>query len=276
MSGFALISADQFKNSIPSDSPANDIPMKDQTEIPVRPLSIIGVIPARYASTRFPGKPLADILGKSMIQRVVEQVQKCTQLSQVIVATDDLRIADHVEAFGGEVALTSPDHESGTERMGEVAQTLKADYFINIQGDEPLIDPGQIDQVAGVLRAGANIATLIFPQTDQEKILNPNSVKVVVDEGLKALYFSRSPIPYLREPSSDLFSYWQHIGIYGFSRGTLLDVVALPMHPLEQAEKLEQLRWLGNGYPIQCGISSQPGHSVDSPEDLEAIIRLLL
>ncbi len=249
---------------------------QDQAEIPVRPPSIIGVIPARYASTRFPGKPLADILGKSMIQRVVEQVKKCTQLSRVIVATDDLRIADHVEGFGGEVIMTKPDHESGTERMGEVAQTLKADYFINIQGDEPLIDPTQIDQVAQLLLEGADIATLIFPQTDLETIRNPNSVKVVVRSNLEAIYFSRSVIPFLREEPSESFSYWQHIGIYGFSRAALLEVVALPMHPLEQAEKLEQLRWLGNEYPIQCGISSQPGHSVDSPEDLEAIIRLLL
>lgn len=160
-----------------------------QTEIPVRPPSIIGVIPARYASTRFPGKPLVDILGKSMIQRVVEQVQKCTQLTRVIVATDDQRIADHVEGFGGEVMMTSPDHESGTERMGEVAQTLKADYFINIQGDEPLIDPEQIDQVAKLLQQGADIATLIFPQEDIGKIRNPNSVKVVVNEDLQGMYF---------------------------------------------------------------------------------------
>lgn len=238
--------------------------------------SIVGVIPARYASTRFPGKPLVDILGKSMIQRVVEQVQKCTQLTRVIVATDDQRIADHVMAFGGEVIMTSPDHESGTERMGEVAKSLQADYFINIQGDEPLIDPVQIDQVAELLLLGADIATLIFPQTDIQKVKNPNSVKVVVTEYLQGLYFSRSVIPYLREESSKPFSYWQHIGIYGFSRQVLLEVIALPMHPLEQAERLEQLRWLGNGFPIQCGISSQPGHSVDSPEDLEAIIRLLL
>lgn len=238
--------------------------------------SIVGVIPARYASTRFPGKPLVDILGKSMIQRVVEQVQKCTQLTSVIVATDDQRIVDHVMAFGGEVIMTSPDHESGTERMGEVAQTLEADYFINIQGDEPLIDPAQIDQVAELLQQGADIATLIFPQEDIEKVRNPNSVKVAVNEDLQGLYFSRSVIPYVREVSSEPFSYWQHIGIYGFSRKVLLDVVTLPMHPLEEAERLEQLRWLANGFPIQCGISSQPGHSVDSPEDLEAIIRLLL
>ncbi len=249
---------------------------QDQAEMPGRTPSIIGVIPARYASTRFPGKPLADILGKSMIRRVVEQVQKCRQLSRVIVATDDQKIATHVEGFGGEVIMTSPDHESGTERMGEVAQTLTADYFINIQGDEPLIDPAQIDQVAQLLLEGADIATLIFPQEELEKVRNPNSVKVVVNESLNGLYFSRSVIPYVREDQGNPFSYWQHIGIYGFSRETLLAVVALPKHPLEEAEKLEQLRWLGNGYPIQCGISSQPGHSVDSPEDLEAIIRLLL
>lgn len=247
-----------------------------QSEISIRTPSIIGVIPARYASTRFPGKPLADILGKSMIQRVVEQVQQCRQLSRVMVATDDQRIATHVEGFGGEVIMTSSDHESGTERMGEVAQTLTADYFINIQGDEPLIDPAQIDQVAQLLLKGADIATLIFPQAEMEKVRNPNSVKVVVDEHLRGLYFSRSVIPYFREEPSQSFSYWQHIGIYGFSRKTLLEVVALPKHLLEEAEKLEQLRWLGNGFPIQCGISSQPGHSVDSPEDLEAIIRLLL
>lgn len=250
--------------------------LETQSEMSLPVPSIIGVIPARYASTRFPGKPLADILGKSMIQRVVEQVKKCTKLTQVLVATDDQRIADHVLGFGGKVIMTRPDHESGTERMGEVAQPLKADYFINIQGDEPLIDPAQIDQVAQLLLEGADIATLIFPQADMEKVRNPNSVKVVVDEHLNGLYFSRSVIPHVRDQQANPFSYWQHIGIYGFSRETLLKVVALPKHPLEQAEKLEQLRWLGNRFPIQCGISTKPGHSVDSPEDLEAIIRLLL
>lgn len=211
-----------------------------------------------------------------MIQRVVEQVCQCESLSRVVVATDDRRIADHVQEFGGEVIMTASDHESGTERMGEVARSLNSDYFINIQGDEPLIDPGQIDQVANLLVNGATIATLIFPQTDLPQVLNPNSVKVVVNEQSQALYFSRSPIPYVREVSDEAHPYWQHIGIYGFSRATLLEVVALTMHPLEAAEKLEQLRWLANGYPIQCGISTKPGHSVDTPEDLEAIIRLLL
>ncbi|MDP5172675.1 MAG: 3-deoxy-manno-octulosonate cytidylyltransferase [Bacteroidia bacterium] len=237
--------------------------------------SIVGVIPARYASTRFPGKPLVDILGKTMIQRVVEQVSQCAALSRVIVATDDERIAAHVREFGGEVILTKDNHESGTERIGEVAEKVEADYFINIQGDEPLIDPGQIAQVADLLLAGAGIATLIFPLGDEIRYLDPNAIKVVINEQQQAMYFSRSPIPHARDGQGVPKEAWQHIGIYGFRTAILKEVVRLAPHILEQTEKLEQLRWLAQGYSIACGITQEAGHSVDRPEDLEAIFRIL-
>lgn len=235
---------------------------------------IVGVIPARYASTRFPGKPLVDIQGTSMIMRVVNQVHKTRLIAQVIVATDDQRIYDHVEKEGIAVMMTRKDHISGTDRMGEVASRMNGDFFINIQGDEPLIDPEQIDQVAEMLISGADIATLAFNQQNAERIQSPNSVKVVMTDEGEALYFSRSVIPYgaMEAP----VGVWQHIGIYGFSRETLSRIIELPPHSLEKQERLEQLRWLAHGYRIQVGKSGKPAHGVDSPEDLEAIIRQLL
>lgn len=245
--------------------------MDEQQPSPPR---IVGVIPARYASTRFPGKPLADILGTSMIMRVVNQVHKTRLIAQVIVATDDQRIYDHVAKEGVAVMMTREDHVSGTDRMGEVASRMEGEFFINIQGDEPLIDPSQIDQVAEMLMSGAEIATLAFRQKDPARIKSPNSVKVVMSDKGEALYFSRSVIPHGAESHPD--GVWQHIGIYGFSREILSGIIGLSPHSLEQQERLEQLRWLAHGYRIQVGKSGQPAHGVDSPEDLEAIIRQLL
>lgn len=212
------------------------------------------------------------IRGKSMIQRVYEQAKLARLLKQVIVATDDERIAAHVREFGGEVVMTRADHESGTERMGEVAAKLEGDLFVNIQGDEPLIDPAQIDQVVKLLQTGARIATLVCPIREVSRFQDPNAAKVVIDKDGNALYFSRAAIPFQRDNSHLLPPVaWQHIGIYGFRRQTLLEIVKLPMHPLEQIERLEQLRWLAHGYSILCGETQEVGRSVDSPADLAAI-----
>lgn len=234
---------------------------------------ITGVIPARYHSTRFPGKPLVDILGTSMILRVVRQAQQSRLLTKVVVATDDQRIYDHVAEAGCPVMMTDRRHLSGTDRLGEVASSEAGEYFVNIQGDEPLIDPVQIDQVAEMCLSGAEISTLAYWQTDPERIESPNSVKVVMNEDGEALYFSRAVIPY--QAIQRAGGGWQHIGIYGFSRPALAAITCLPPHSLEQNEQLEQLRWLAHGYRIRVGKSEQPAHGVDSPEDLEAIIRRL-
>ncbi|MEZ4826210.1 MAG: 3-deoxy-manno-octulosonate cytidylyltransferase [Bacteroidia bacterium] len=234
---------------------------------------ILGVIPARFGSSRFPGKPLVDIRGKSMIRRVYEQCCKASALSLVVVATDDDRIFDHVRAFGGEVVMTGKQHLSGTERMAEVAQKY-ADFshFINIQGDEPFIDPGQVNQVGELLlgESTPDIVTLARPVLEKEALSNPNLVKVVMDNSGNALYFSRSVIPFPRHPQAETMWY-KHIGIYGFARPVLLKVPAMPPSPLEVCESLEQLRWLANGYKIRVGLTDKEALSVDTPEDLSEI-----
>lgn len=234
---------------------------------------ILGVIPARYASTRFPGKPLTIIRGKTMIERVYERCQQSQTLADTVVATDDIRIYDHVVAFGGKVVMTLPTHQSGTERMTEVAQNYSEfEYFINIQGDEPFIDPGQIDMVGNLLKENPqhDIATLAIPLRDQEKINNPDNVKVVFDHQAFAMYFSRSVIPYPRNEGENLL-YYKHIGIYGFRRDTLLKVPGMPPSVLEQTESLEQLRWLANGFKIKVGLTDRESISVDTPDDLSEL-----
>lgn len=236
---------------------------------------ILGVIPARYGSSRFPGKPLVDIRGKSMIRRVYEQCMKAEAVSRVVVATDDERIYGHVLDFGGNVEMTGTQHLSGTERMAEIAQKYgDFSHFINIQGDEPFIDPGQINQVGEMLQAEAetapDIVTLARPMVDRETITNPNLVKVVMDLQGNALYFSRSVIPFPRNESSEIIWY-KHIGIYGFRREVLLAVPHMPASPLEVAESLEQLRWLANGYRIRVGMTLTESISVDTPDDLTEI-----
>lgn len=240
-------------------------------------MKILGIIPARYASTRFPGKPLVEIHGKSMLQRVYEQAAKCTALSKVIVATDDERIMEHVLHFGGFCMMTSSDHQSGTDRCAEVAAVHpEYDVVINIQGDEPYIDPEQIGKVAACFNSPKiELATLIKKIVNLDELNNPNSPKVIVNKLSEAIYFSRTPIPYLREfPQNEWlerFTYYKHIGIYGYRADVLKKLTVLPVSSLEKAEKLEQLRWLENGYRITVAETELETHAVDVPEDLKKL-----
>ncbi|WKV10685.1 3-deoxy-manno-octulosonate cytidylyltransferase [Marivirga harenae] len=242
-------------------------------------MDIIGIIPARYASTRFPGKPLVDIAGKTMIQRVVEQCKKSKALKKVIVATDDKRIFDHVEKLGHEVYMTSPDHKNGTERCHEALKLVSGnyDFAINIQGDEPFIDPQQIELLASILNRKTEIATLIKNIDDLEDLKNPNVIKALkADSGL-ALYFSRSSIPHMRNiPTEDWMKshqHYKHIGIYAYRVDILAKLVTLSPTPLELAESLEQLRWIENGYRIKTAITPIETIGIDSPEDLERALK---
>ncbi len=244
-------------------------------------MKILGVIPARYASTRFPGKPLVDIGGKSMIRRVYEQASKAKSLTHVVVATDDRRIADEVKRFNGHFVLTNANHESGTDRCAEVAAIVEGyDVILNIQGDEPFIDPLQIDLLASLFTDKTEIATLIKPIEDLEAILNPNLPKVVVSNSGKALYFSRSPIPFVRNDNQQNWAnqhqYYRHIGIYGYKNEILKELTKLPVSLLEKAEQLEQLRWLENGYTIETAITNSETIAVDVPEDLIKIKEMYL
>lgn len=244
------------------------------------PMKILGVIPARYDSSRFPGKPLADIMGKTMIQRVVEQVKKCPLVDEVIVATDDNRIFAHVTDIGGQVIMTRNDHRSGTDRIGEVLDItdpdgLNYDIVINIQGDEPFIDPLQIEQLISLFsNPEVQIGTLAKRITSEEELKNPNVVKVVIGKNLQALYFSRSPVPYHRGSENHSVGnekYFKHIGMYAFRSKVLKQLVKLTPTPLETAESLEQLRWLENGYKIQVHITELESVSIDTPADLKKL-----
>jgi len=238
-------------------------------------MQTIGIIPVRYQSTRFPGKPLIDIAGKTMIRRVYEQASKATMLSDIIVATDDKRIAREVSSFGGKVQMTSTDHQSGTDRCAEVAiQYQDIAAIINIQGDEPFIDPSQIDLLVSSLQTEqVQIATLVKPIQIAADLWNSNMVKAVFQKNGKALYFSRSPIPYVRGSSNEEWikkhKFYQHIGVYGYKRATLLELAKLAKSPLEKSESLEQLRWLENGFPIQVTITDKATFGIDTPEDWE-------
>lgn len=246
-------------------------------------LTFVGIIPARYASTRFPGKPLADLGGMTVIERVYRQVSK--ELDDVWVATDDQRIADAVKAFGGKAVMTSPDHRSGTDRCREAYDNIgsHADVVINIQGDEPFIDPAQLRQIKSCFAdAATDIATLVrpFPATGNiEELENPNAPKVAVAPDMRALLFSRSVIPYLRGVERNLWpsrhQYYTHIGMYAYRADVLAEITRLPQSPLELAESLEQLRWLENGYTIKTGVSECPTIGIDTPADLDAARRLL-
>jgi 3-deoxy-manno-octulosonate cytidylyltransferase (CMP-KDO synthetase) len=243
-------------------------------------MRIIGIIPARYASTRFPGKPLALIAGKSLIQRVVERCQQAKSLAEVVVATDDRRIADAAAKFC-RVEMTREDHPSGSDRIAEVAQRNPCDAVINIQGDEPLIDPAVIDTVANAL-ADSEMSTAATAIRHPDEYDNPNVVKVVVNSAGRALYFSRRTIPYLREAASRsvneqlaAFPFLKHLGIYGYRRDTLLRLVKFPVSPLEQAEKLEQLRALENGVPIAVVKVDYDSVGVDVPADVAKVEALL-
>jgi 3-deoxy-manno-octulosonate cytidylyltransferase (CMP-KDO synthetase) len=238
---------------------------------------IVGIIPARFASTRLPGKPLLDISGISMIQRVYEQALKCPFLSDVIVATDDERIQQHVKSFSGKVAMTSQDHQSGTDRCAEVIGQLlvKPDIIINIQGDEPFIDPEQISIVASCFEdPETEIASLCKKIPSEQEAQNPNTVKVVMNVNGKALYFSRSPIPYHRNQNVQV-SYMKHIGIYGYRMDILQKISSLSPSVHEIAESLEQLRWLENGFSITMKETQLETLSIDSPDDLKHVEKYL-
>lgn len=238
----------------------------------------IAVIPARFASTRFPGKPLVNIAGTSMIQRVYEQVSLVHSLTHVIVATDDERIEAHVKQFGGRVMMTSPEHQSGTDRCAEVAAHFPdADIVLNIQGDEPFINPLQIEELMDCFNTPeTQIATLIRKIESEEELFNENTPKVVVNNRLQALYFSRQTIPFQRNVAKEEWLqkqvYYKHIGIYGFRAKTLLDITQLPSASLEHAEALEQLRWLQNGYEIQTSITQYQSFGIDLQEDIEKVL----
>lgn len=244
-------------------------------------MKILGIIPARFASSRFPGKPLADIDGKSMIRRVYEQCRKSSSLHKVIVATDDQRILDHVKSFGGNVIMTSEDHGSGTDRCSEVAGLFpEFEICINIQGDEPLIDPLQIDLLCACFKhENATLATLIKKITTAEELFNPNTPKVIFNKDMDAIYFSRNPIPFLRNSAQDEWlnnhTYYKHIGIYGYRTSTLLEITKLEMSVLEKAEALEQLRWVENGYKIKVAITDKESQAIDTPEDLKKLLTLM-
>ena len=240
----------------------------------------LGIIPARYASSRFPGKPLAQLGNKPMIRWVYESASQV--FDHLVVATDDDRIYAAVEDFGGKVVMTSPDHRSGTERCAEAYQLCqeqsveKFSHVVNIQGDEPLLEEEQLRSLISCLEIpGTGIATLIQPLSNLSELNNPNVVKVVVSRSLQALYFSRSPIPYVRAQSPDstgeVPTFFTHIGLYGFRTEVLEQLVKLPPSVLELSESLEQLRWIENGFSIQTKISHLPSIGVDTPEDLENI-----
>jgi 3-deoxy-manno-octulosonate cytidylyltransferase (CMP-KDO synthetase) len=243
-------------------------------------MKVIGIIPARYASTRFPGKPLALIAGKPLIRHVVERCQQAKSLAEVVVATDDTRIWEVAQGFC-RAEMTAPDHPSGSDRIAEVVSRCACDAVVNIQGDEPLIDPAVIDAVAGAL-AQAEISTAATPITNPDEYDNPNVVKVVVSATGRALYFSRRTVPYLRDAASGsvseqlaAFPFLKHLGIYGYRREALLRLVRFPVSPLERAEKLEQLRALENGIPIAVVKVDYDSVGVDVPADVGRVERLL-
>jgi len=243
-------------------------------------MKTLGIIPARYASTRFPGKPLIDIYGKSMIQRVYEQACSATSLDKVVIATDDERIITAVDHFGGTAVMTSSDHQSGTDRCAEVA-LLFPDFniVINIQGDEPYIDPVQIDLLSSCFTdPEVELATLIKKINDNDELFNHNIPKVVINSRQEAIYFSRHTIPYIRNINKENWitaqQFYKHIGIYGYTMAALLEITKLNPSSLELAENLEQLRWLQNGYKIQTKVTDIESIAVDTHQDLKKIITL--
>ncbi len=239
-------------------------------------MKILGVIPARFASSRFPGKPLADLLGKSMVQRVYLQCTKSKRLRDVVVATDHQEIFDHVVSFGGNACLTSDQHPSGTDRCCEAMQLNKStyDFVVNIQGDEPFIDPQQIDLLCSSLESSTELATLIQKIKTMDQLLSPNEAKVVLNTSQEALYFSRTPIPFVQkaEPNEWLSktTFYRHVGLYAYRTDILKRITQLPVSELEKAESLEQLRWIENGFTIKTvETDAEEGMCIDTPEDLE-------
>ena len=237
-------------------------------------MKVVGIIPARYNSTRFPGKPLAMIKGKTMIQRVCEQAWK-SKLDAVVVATDDIRIADEVLQFGGKYVMTDPRHQSGTDRCCEAVEILEQQYdaVINIQGDEPFIDPRHINLLVDLIsRDDTQLASLVKRINDEEDLFCVNKVKVVMDKTGKALYFSRNPIPFMHNVPNEKWlqkgRFFQHIGIYAYKTDTLRQIAMMQPSELEMAESLEQLRWLENGLSIRMAIVAGDSIAIDTPDDL--------
>ncbi len=243
-------------------------------------MKTIGIIPARYGSSRFPGKPLAMIKGKTMIQRVCEQTWK-SKLDDVVVATDDIRIADEVLKFGGKYVMTDPRHQSGTDRCCEALEILEEHYdaVINIQGDEPFIDPQHINLLVDMIsRDDTQLASLVKRIDDEEELFGSNKVKVVMDKSGNALYFSRNPIPYMRNVAHEKWlqkgCFYQHLGIYAYKAATLRQIATMQPTALELAESLEQLRWLENGLSIRMAIVEAGSLAIDSPADLAKAIEM--
>jgi len=241
----------------------------------------IAIIPARYASTRLPGKPLVNLTGKSMIQRVWERTRSAKKISRVIIATDDERIIRAAAAFGAEAVMTRAEHRSGTERVAEVAATTARDdgeIYVNVQGDEPLVEPEAIDTLVEAMESdeSVSVGTLMVPIAKPADIMDPNVVKVVLDFDSNALYFSRAPIPWVRDRDAPVHAqHMKHLGLYAFRRAALLDFATLPLGDLERVEQLEQLRWMENGYKIRVAETSHDSVSVDVPEDVARVDELI-
>ena len=243
-------------------------------------MKVVGIIPARYGSSRFPGKPLAMIKGKTMIQRVCEQAWK-SKLDALVVATDDIRIADEVLKFGGKYVMTDPRHQSGTDRCCEALEILEEHYdaVINIQGDEPFIDPQNIDLLVDMIsRDDTQLASLVKRVDDEEELFSSNKVKVVMDKSGNALYFSRNPIPYMRNVAREKWlkkgRFFQHLGIYAYKAEALRQIATMQPTALELAESLEQLRWLENGLSIRMAVVEAGSLAIDSPADLAKAIEM--
>jgi 3-deoxy-manno-octulosonate cytidylyltransferase (CMP-KDO synthetase) len=238
---------------------------------------ILGVIPSRYASTRLPGKPLLDICGKPMVEHVYRRAVLSGVFFRVVIATDDERIYNAAEKFGGDVFMTRADHPDGSSRVAEVTRSIDTDYVINIQGDEPMLDPRMLRELAEgiVLDPSADSATVCVPITNEKDFYNPNIVKVVTDQKGRALYFSRSPIPFKRNLTE--CPVWEHLGIYAFTKEFLLKLVDLPLTPLMEAESLEQLRILEHGYTMAVIPTKYPsmGPNVNTEEDLQTVRNIL-
>lgn len=242
------------------------------------PSQVVIVIPARYGSTRLPGKPLVSLAGKPMIQRVFERAKLAKTAGRVVVATDDDRIVKAVEAFGGEARMTRTDHRTGTDRIAEVAAHLEGQVFVNVQGDEPLLDPAAVDAAVTALseEPAAAISTVAVPIRTPADIMDPNVVKTVLDFDDNALYFSRAPIPWVRDSAHKTHArHLKHLGLYVFQRDALLEYPTLPQGELERLEQLEQLRWLENGWKIRVAEVEHDAVSVDVPEDVARVEKLL-
>ncbi|MBK0384223.1 3-deoxy-manno-octulosonate cytidylyltransferase [Pedobacter sp. SD-b] len=244
-------------------------------------MKILGIIPARYDSTRFPGKPLIDLAGKSMIQRVYEQAKKASSLADVVVATDDERIFKAVKKFKGNVIMTLPSHKSGTDRCAEVSKKMIGfDAIINIQGDEPLIDPKQINLLANCFNdISTELATLVKKIETDEELFNQNTPKVIINKNSEAIYFSRQVIPFIKGVSTDQLLkthiFYKHIGIYGYRTTTLGIISKLKLGNLEQSEQLEQLRWIENGYTVKVALTKKESLAIDVPADVNKVLEAL-